>query len=622
MNPTPGHDERDQAFVTRLRSAYAQHPMHVEPVLPRGRAGLARKRAVRRWLGLGLVVATAAAVPLVANVVTEQQADRGPAVAPPSPSPSVIEATDPARPDRGLPVQSCRASEVTTEIGQPVGFAALDGRPGRLVRLTAARDCRLDQRVDITRIGDASGTSQNETSATALSSQTIFFDDDPRRIGPKRGVAVVVSAADCGRDPVLAPFVTVEVGAEPRDLPGGRCEQLVLDGLFAEGYADLSETTRAGLTAQLLETDVQPGAASSVRVRAANPTRRPITIDCLQAVTLLGASGERGGGCEGGPRGVTVPAGGELETELSLPVGAGARGDHLVVGLRGAAMPTTVVQALDGPDVIIGDPAVEPGVVSALSPPMCRATELEVRAGDDLRLPGDRSGKIVRVTTTRDRECRVDDQVRVDASVGPRTDTSAVQRSSQVALPEDPFTVAPGRDVAFLVSSEQCADQGRPFEGAEPDSIVRLRVEAGVAGTAVADDLGTTGTCGQLNLDWVVQEGFAPTSDAEPYALTGRITAPDGFVVGQQSRIVATVRNPTDTTQPLSPCALRVLPGLGLQIAPRDCVESQIVLEPGETRRLTIRQQPMGSRLVGGSFAFTVDGVAAPVKVVTIERPE
>ena len=247
-------------------------------------------------------------------------------------------------------------------------------------------------------------------------------------------------------------------------------------------------------------------------------------------------------------------------------------------------------------------------------PRRCRATELVVKVGDDLRLPGDRSGRVVRLTTEGDAPCRIDARVTVTSAIGPDSDPAPPERSRVVVPREAPFVVAPGRDVAFMTSSESC-DSSRPRGGAPRRSVLRFTVQAGVAGTQIGFDPGSVGTCGQLAVDWVVVEGF--DSQGRAWPLEGRITAPDGLVVGRPSRIVGVARNTSHRERLTNDCDLRVLPGQGLEIADESCDVDRAVL-PQRVRTWRLTRQFTGS-LAGRSFAFTIDGVSAKVTVVTIQ---
>ncbi|QWC86329.1 hypothetical protein KLP28_06450 [Nocardioidaceae bacterium] len=240
----------------------------------------------------------------------------------------------------------------------------------------------------------------------------------------------------------------------------------------------------------------------------------------------------------------------------------------------------------------------------------CQVGELELRVGDDLSLPGNRRGRVVRLLTDRDRVCQLTDPVRVRAAVGPASDGTPPVRDT-VTVPGGPFRLGPDGGPTFMVSAEDCG-----VIDAARGTITRFSVATGGAGTQIADELGTTGTCGELAIDWVVNEGLDEDGTARP--LVGRIMVRDGLVRGQPSRIVATIRNTSEAPQTVSRCALRALPGVGLRVVPERCDDTdERTLSPGGTTRLSLTRVFMDP--AGQSFAFTLDGVSAKVEVVTVQ---
>ena len=565
--------DQDDAFAARLRAAYDQVPAHAAPVLPNAaRASAARRRrSARRWVGIGAVVATAAVVPLTANVVLDRQAD----------SPPATTQTDDRGAERRVEaVPRCDLSDGSLDIS--IGPEQRFRGAAALVRIsTTAADCRLDAPVRVT-----SRVADDRRGMAALPSEPA------RVIGPGADLAFLVSSPPCNIDVAgVAATVEVTVGdgptatAELGDL--AVCLPLVVGPVFHALDAPTSISGRVSFP---------PSGADQFSVLWTNEGDEPASLGACPRVEVWSAARAR---LEQGSFGVPCDPDEVLDPGQQVSVefrdreattidGIVTIGEEEYVGLVG------VRSSLKSPAEarrLVSDSAQDASP-SGGRLPSCRPMELQVDVGDDLRLPGDRSGRVVRLSTTRDRTCEIAGPVRVAAAVGLPRNGSPPERASADVPADGPLTVAPGRDVSFLVSAETCSDVGRPFEGAPAGAITRFRVATERVSAEVADDLGTTGTCG-------------------------------GLAIGERGRIVATLRNPTGRSQGISPCAFRALPGQGLEIAGSgECTQPVRVIEAGGSIRLTITQQPMGGSLAGRSFAFTVDGVAAPVEVVTVRSQE
>ena len=604
MSQTP--QTPDDNFVARLRSAYDQHPPHTSPVLPTGRAAVARARSRRgrRAVAVAGAMAVAAAVPLLgAALIDSDGADAGPA----SPTVGSVGLTYPMR---DYPTCAERDLEFSATEPAPYRSEGADGAESasQLVTLSNSSDtvCAVPSLIVsfIERPTRQGGFGE-------LQDVRVAFGPDRRAIvAPGGSLGLLTTAPSC-EDPAVTDVGVFIDGGQTSSL---ETAESVYEGCRPDDLEVLTSSTSTlslgtegqavyRLTGELRDVpDTLSRGEERIALEVANPTDRPVRLDGCPMVQVTSPAGDGGAYPTDCREGSVIEPGDSVELKAAVAVPFAGAGSTVMLGVSGVDVPRVVVPVTDRGR----------GPAEAGSTRECRADELAVEVGDDLRLPGGRSGRLVRLTTTGDRVCDVAADVRATVSTEPGQGSAPVEFDSVDVRADRAMRIAPGLDVAFMISAERCTD-GRGVEDA-----IRFGVSAGAAGAQIIEDPGTTGTCGGLTVDWVVVEGFDSAGYA--YALTGGITVPDGLVIGEPGRIVATVRNPTDRAQAISPCALRVLPGQGMQIAdPGDCSEPERIVEPGGSTELAITQQPMGSGVAGRSLAFTVDGVAAPVRNVTIQ---